>query len=152
MVWFLASPILLAAVAGPPPDSGVLLSLLSTEGGINPGEELLTVATDGSVYLRRWRLAGREPLEEHWNVGAEGVARLLQAVDESPFAELPAQLNDATGSAAAFTLRLVVRRRGVERAVLAYRHGSPEIPREFNELVKRLRDLLLSARPSSPSP
>jgi hypothetical protein len=152
VVWFLASHILLAAVAGPPSDESILLSLLITEGGINPGEEFLTVASDGSVYLRRWRLASREPVEERWSIGAEGVARLLRAVEEGRFSGFPPQLNDAAGSAAAFTVRLAVRREGVERSVLAYRHGSPEVPQEFDRLVRQLRESVMAVRPTPPPP
>jgi|GEM_PF-7082793 len=143
--------ILLAAVGGAPPPPFSLV-LLATEGGINPGEERITLAADGSVTVRRWRLAQGGPLEERWAVGPEVVGAVQQALAEAGFDQLPELLNEAHGALVAFSTSLEVRHGDDRRTVTAYRHGTPPPPTAFVTLTTRIRDLILAARPSPEAP
>ncbi len=125
--------------------------LLATEGGINPGEERLTLEQDGSVLRRTWRLSQGSPREERWAAAPAVVEAVAAALEEARFFEFPELLNEVTGSVAAFSTTLEVRQDTRRHAVTSYRHGSPPPPQRFVELVQRIRELILASRPS-PTP
>lgn len=133
---------LLLVLAGGPPPAEFGLSLLVTEGGANPGEERFELAADGTVVHHTWRLASPHPVEHRWNLGSEGVERVRQALAACRFFELPESLNQARGTAAAYTLQLEVREGGRSHTVLAYTAVSPPPPARFTTLVERVRDIL----------
>ncbi|NWF99805.1 MAG: hypothetical protein HXY19_02520 [Thermoanaerobaculaceae bacterium] len=128
------------------------LVLLSTEGGINPGEERITLDQDGSVLVRSWRLSQGSPREERWAVGPAVVEAVAAAIAEAQFFEFPELLNEATGAVAAFSTTLEVGTDSGRHSVTAYRHGSPPPPQRFVQLAQRIRELVLKARPSPPPP
>jgi hypothetical protein len=132
--------------------TGFRLVLLTTEGGINPGEERITIEADGSVIVRTWRLSQASPLEERWAVSPDVVGTILDALEEADFPALPEVLNEARGSVVAFSTSMEVVTDGSRHTVTAYRHGSPPPPEEFVALARLIRESVLAARPSPPGP
>lgn len=127
------------------------LVLLSTEGGINPGEERITLESDGSVFVRTWRLSQASPLEERWAVSPDIVDAIVTALDQVDFHALPEVLNEARGAGVAFSTSLEVVTNGKRHTVTVYRHGTPPPPDAFVTLAKHVRDLILAARPCPPA-
>lgn len=144
--------LLLLAVVGAPEGVPFRLVLLSTEGGINPGEERITLDEDGAVTVRRWRLAQKGALEERWAVPPATVAAVREALEDVRFDTLPEVLNEASGSVVAFSTSVEVRAGERRHTVTAYRHGTPPPPDVFVALVAKIRELLLAERPTIPAP
>jgi len=134
--------ILLLVLAGGASPAEFGLSLLVTEGGANPGEERFELSANGDVVHHTWRLESRQPAEQRWNIGAEGVERIRKVLAGCRFLELPDTLNQGQGADAAYTVRLEVVDGERRHAVLAYSLGSPPPPDRFLKLVARLRAIL----------
>lgn len=118
-----------------------LVTLVRTEGGINPSEEKVVFFEDGTVVRESWSLAQRERQRFRGRLDSRQLETLEELVGKAQAAGWPAALNEAQGVQAAFALSLTWRWQGQVRTVTGYTFGSPPLPQGFLEVTQALAEL-----------
>jgi hypothetical protein len=139
--------LILTALSGAPPAPvDFHLAITVTQGGINPGEHRFELEGDGKALERTWRLASKQPTEQHWVLTGAQVEAIRARLRQASPALLEGPVNQAAGVQQQFATRLEVEDNGLKHDVTAYTFGSPAPPEELTKLISDLRTMLLSSR------